>query len=122
VRYAATGDPIRSGMCHCRSCQRYTGSAFEPFIVLPTTSIGITGELKTFEHLGDSGRSVRRCFCPNCGSGVVNVDPTHGVTIILAGTLDDPAVFRPSIEIFCGTALPWARVASDRRRFPGMPV
>jgi hypothetical protein len=122
VRYSTQGEPIRSGICHCRNCQRYTGSAFEAFIILPTTSVHIMGELKTFEHLADSGRSVHRCFCPSCGSGVVNIDPTHGVTIILAGTLDDPAEFEPAIEICCETALPWARVISDRKRFPGMPA
>ena len=35
VRYTITGEPIRSGICHCRSCQHYTGSAFEPFMIFP---------------------------------------------------------------------------------------
>ena len=122
VRYATLAEPARMGLCHCRNCQRYTGSAFEPFIILPTTSIGITGELRVFEHLGDSGRPVRRCFSPTCGSGVVNIDPTHGMTVVLAGTLDDPAVFRPAIEICCDTAQPWVQASGDRKRFPGMPV
>jgi hypothetical protein len=122
VRYVIGGEPIRSGMCHCRNCQRYTGSAFEPFLVFPEASVSTTGELKTFEHTGDSGRSVHRRFCPNCGSGVVNSDPTHGVTIVLAGTLDDPTMFAPTIEICCQTALPGIPVIGERKRFPGMPT
>ena len=66
VRYVATGDPAFSGACHCRNCQRYTGSAFEAFIAMPTASVSTTGELKTFEHPGGSGRPVYRRFCPNC--------------------------------------------------------
>ena len=121
VRYVILGEPLRSGMCNCRSCQRYTGSAFEPFLSFPASAVGITGKLRTFEHFGDSGRPVHRRFCPNCGSGVVNADPTHGLIIVLAGTLDDPTVFKPTIEICCDTALPWARVVGERKRFPGMP-
>src|SRR5579863_10047195 len=68
VRYTVTGEPAFSGLCHCRNCQRYTGSAFEPFVAMPTESVSTTGELKTFEHAGGSGRPVHRCFCPNCGS------------------------------------------------------
>jgi NAD(P)-dependent dehydrogenase (short-subunit alcohol dehydrogenase family) len=75
VRYVATGNPAFSGTCHCRNCQRYTGSAFEAFIAMPTASVSTTGELKTFEHPGGSGRPVYRRFCPNCGSGVINVIP-----------------------------------------------
>ena len=64
---------------------------------------------------------MRRCFCPNCGSGVINIDPTHDVTLILAGTLDDPSLFKPTIEICCDTALTWVPSAGDRQRFSGMP-
>jgi hypothetical protein len=87
VRYAVTGEPLFSGLCHCRNCQRYTGSSFEAFMALPIASVSTTGELKTFEHAGGSGRLVYRRFCPNCGSGVVNIDPHAGLTIVLAGTL-----------------------------------
>jgi len=121
VRYEAIGDPVRSGLCHCRNCQHYTGSAFEPFVIFATASVTVTGELSTFEHRGDSGRIVGRCFCPNCGSGIVNLDPTHGMMVILVGTLDDPTVFQPTIEIQCDTALAWAHFVSDRKRFSGMP-
>ena len=92
VHYTVTGDPAFSGICHCRNCQRYTGSAFETIVAFPTEAIKVQGELKTYQDTGDSGQPVFRRFCPNCGSGVtadVNVLP--GMTLVLAGTLDDPA-------------------------------
>jgi hypothetical protein len=117
VRYVATGDPVFSGICHCRNCQRYTGSAFEAFIAMPTASVSTTGELKTFEHPGGSGRPVYRHFCPNCGSGVINVVPHAGLTAVLAGTLDDPAVFAPTMEIWCSSAQPWTQTTGERTKF-----
>ena len=71
VRYTVSGDPAFSGICHCRSCQRYTGSAFEPVMGFPSTAVSVQGELKTYDDTGDSGKLVHRRFCPNCGSGVV---------------------------------------------------
>lgn len=123
VRYTVEGDPNFAAVCHCRSCQRYTGSAFEPLMVFPSQAVRVEGDLKTYDEVADSGKSVHRRFCPNCGSGVVaEVDAMPGVMIVLAGSLDEPSVFRPSMEIFCSSAQPWTRDPPDRRqRFDRMP-
>ena len=123
VRYTVTGEPAFSGLCHCRNCQRYTGSAFEALIAFPAPSISVQGELKTYDDTGDSGQPVHRRFCPNCGSGVVNeVDVLPGVTIVLAGTLDDPAAFKPTMDVYWSSAQPWVHTSSERTRFPKMPT
>jgi hypothetical protein len=123
VRYTVTGEPAFSGLCHCRNCQRYTGSAFEALIAFPAASVSVQGELKTYDDTGDSGQPVHRRFCPNCGSGVVNeVDALPGVTIVLAGTLDDPAAFKPTMDVYWSSAQPWVHTSSERTRFPKMPT
>jgi hypothetical protein len=123
VRYIVTGEPAFSGLCHCRNCQRYTGSAFEALIAFPAASVSVQGELKTYDDTGDSGQPVHRHFCPNCGSGVVNeVDVLPGVMIVLAGTLDDPAAFKPTMDVYWSSAQPWVHTSSERTRFPKMPT
>ena len=123
VRYTITAEPIGSGLCHCRDCQRYTGSAFGAVMSFPTASVSIQGELKTFDKRGGSGRAVHQKFCPNCGSGVIGeADRRPGQTLIMVGTLDDPTVFVPTIEIFCDDAQPWVHAGSERPRFPKMPT
>jgi len=118
-----TGEPAFSGLCHCRNCQHYTGSAFEALIAFPAASVSVQGELKTYDDTGDSGQPVHRRFCPNCGSGVVNeVDVLPGVTIVLAGTLDDPAAFKPTMDVYWGSAQPWVHASGERTRFPKMPT
>jgi len=123
VCYTVTGEPAFSGLCHCRNCQRYTGSAFEALIAFPAASVSVQGELKTYDDTGDSGQPVHRHFCPNCGSGVVNeVDVLPGVMIVLAGTLDDPAAFKPTMDVYWSSAQPWVHTSSERTRFPKMPT
>jgi hypothetical protein len=123
VRYAIDADPVRSGICHCQCCQRYTGSAFQPFMIFPRTAVRLEGTLTSFSARSDRGGIVYRRFCPNCGSGVINgseADP--GIAVILAGTLDDPSRFNPTVELFCGRAQSWLQLAGQRQRFPGMPA
>ena len=60
VHYTVTGDPAFSGICHCRNCQRYTGSAFETIVAFASEAIKVQGELKTYQDTGDSGQPVFR--------------------------------------------------------------
>ena len=123
VRYTIGADPVRSGICHCRYCQRYTGSAFEPFMIFSQEAVQLEGTLASFGVRSERGGIVYRQFCPNCGSGVMNTSEAEpGIAVILAGTLDDPSRFNPSVEVFCSRAQPWLQLQGQRQRFPGMPV
>jgi hypothetical protein len=123
VRYTVDGEPVFSGVCHCRNCQRYTGSAFETLIGFQAGSVRVQGELRTYDDMADSGQLLHRRFCPNCGSGVVaEADSLPGVTVVLAGTLDDPTAFRPTIDLYWTSAQPWIQISDERTRFPKMPT
>ena len=122
VRYTLSGEPALSAICHCRNCQRYTGSAFEAVVAFPSAAVNVQGELKTYEDKGDSGKAVYRRFCPNCGSGIVaEAEALPGLTLILAGGFDDPAQFTPAVEVFCSSAQPWVHAGGERKQFPRRP-
>lgn len=122
VRYTLTGEPAFTGVCHCRNCQRYTGSSFEAVTVYPAASVAVQGELKTYQDTGDSGKPVYRRFCPNCGSGVIaDGEGLPGLTLVLAGTLDDASAYQPAMEIYCSSAQPWVNLGGERKQFAKMP-
>jgi len=96
VRYECGTDPIAMGNCHCRDCQRATGSAFAAAVLVPVSAVKITGEVKYYEVIGDSGGIVRRGFCPNCGARLFGQSAASaGGISIMAGTLDDSSWFMP---------------------------
>ncbi len=65
VRYEANEPPSKGVVCHCRVCQRTTGSAFEAIVKFPRTAFRFTkGEPKRYR----SSSIMEKCFCPNCGS------------------------------------------------------
>ncbi|MCC6718643.1 MAG: GFA family protein [Acetobacteraceae bacterium] len=122
VRYAATAEPIFSGVCHCTNCQKHTGSAFSCVIAVPKPALSITGRTGEFRHKGDSGKDVITTFCPVCASRLTSeATVMAGVVMIEAGTLDDPGVFEGKTHIYCASAQPWVAFPEGAARFPTMP-
>ena len=122
VRYTLSGEPALSGLCHCRNCQRYTGSAFEPVMIFPSANVSMQGELKTYQDKGDSGKAVLRRFCANCGWGILaEAEAMPVLAIVLVGGFDDPSVFTPTMEVYCSSAQPWIHAGGERKQFPKMP-
>ena len=118
VRYSINSESIHCGVCHCRDCQRFTGSAFVSAVRVPLDSVRVQGELTVIETKGGSGQLIRRHFCPNCGSSVLGEPYRPGMINVMAGTLDDPSIFVPTTEVFCETAHAWLQDGSQRLRFP----
>ena len=48
VRYTTTATPLMTFVCHCRSCQKFTGSAFGTVVVFPKDTVTFSGTMKTF--------------------------------------------------------------------------
>ncbi len=68
LRIIATGDPDRVYLCHCKACQRRTGTAFHFGATYLKERVRLDGERKVYERDADSGNRIRFHFCPNCGS------------------------------------------------------
>ena len=122
VTYSINAEPVFVGVCHCRNCQKETGSAFSVVIGLPADAVSLNGATKVFESVGDSGKATHRAFCPECGSSLTHrAELLAGVTMINAGTLDDPSWVRPAVQIYCDSAQPWVNLGGSLQSFPRMP-
>ena len=49
VRFECAADPIAAGNCHCRDCQRASGSAYAAALLVPAGALSITGEVKYYD-------------------------------------------------------------------------
>lgn len=123
VRYETDAAPVMSGVCHCKHCQRQSGSAFSMLVAVPKGTLRLSGgPLAEFRDTGDSGQPVIRKFCPRCGSPVISeaaVMPM--VDFIKAGTLDDTSWFQPQFHMFCEHAQSWALPDDGAPRIPRNP-
>jgi hypothetical protein len=121
LRFSINSDPIFQAVCHCRTCQRHTGSAFRVVVAVSRSAVSMRGASNIYKRTGDSGQLVINRFCPDCG-GTVAIEPAAlaEMTIIPVGTLDDPSWVKPTMEIYCDSAQPWVQLGDGMERFAGM--
>ena len=71
IAYQAVIDPDRIMICHCRDCQRLTGSAFRVTVpVAPQDFTVLRGEPRIYHKIADSGSRRGHAFCGTCGTPV----------------------------------------------------
>ena len=122
IRYECSAAVAFAGNCLCRDCQRTTGSAFAPLVFVPKSAVTITGDVKYYDVKGDCGQIVSRGFCPACGARLfLNPAMMSDVVGIVAGALDDPTWFQPTMDIYTASAQPWDCMNPDLTTFPKMP-
>ena len=122
IRYEYRGDPIFSGHCYCRDCQRRSGTAFASGLVVPIDGVTIKGEPRYYEVTADSGKKRQLGFCATCGSPLFSkLEAMPNVIGITPASLDDPNLFTPGISVYTSSAPAWAIFAEGVRSFPKMP-
>ncbi|MDR3391602.1 MAG: GFA family protein [Sulfuriferula sp.] len=108
ISYSVDIEPVFTGNCHCKDCQRSSGSAFIPAMIFPEKDVVISGEVKYFESRADSGNMHKRGFCPNCGSQLfARFSNMPGILGIKAGTLNDSSNYVPKLDFHVDSAAPW---------------
>jgi hypothetical protein len=116
-----SGKPQVTAVCHCKHCQKQSGSAFSVVIAVPRASFVLAGPVETFEDVGDSGHPVLRRYCRDCGSPIVSeLAVTPELVWLKAGTLEDTAQVQPTMQVYCASAQPWVALAG-LESFAGMP-
>ncbi len=103
IRFVATGNPLRVGICHCLDCRKHHGALFYAAAIFPRDAVEITGSPESYGG---------RYFCPRCGSSVFAISGDE-IEMHL-GAFDEPDQFTPTYES-------WAiRRESWQPDFPGM--
>jgi hypothetical protein len=121
IRYECTAEPITTFNCHCRDCQRTTGSAFSPVVYVPAKAFKITkGSPRYYSTPSEMGGQNKRGFCSDCGSRLFGGASDEGQGI-LAASLDDPSVFKPQMHFWTSDAQPWDHMDPTVPKFDKYP-
>jgi hypothetical protein len=116
VRYRLTRKPMYVHCCHCRWCQRETGTAFALNAMIEADRVVLlSGVPEAVDTPSNSGKGQKISRCPSCrialwsnyaGAG----DAIHFVRV---GTLDEPDRLPPDIHIFTESKQPWVTLSPD---------
>ena len=122
VNYSAEGEIMFQANCHCTDCRQSSGSAFATLVFMKEDEIKVTGNLKTFNHIVDSGNMLTKHFCPKCGSQMfTGNEARENVLGIRAGTLDDHSEVKPQFNVYAGSKMGCTYLDPSIPAFDKMP-
>ena len=110
VRYRLTSAPMFVHCCHCRWCQRETGTAFALNALIEADRVELLqGEVDAIDTPSNSGKGQRISRCPRCRIALWSNYGGAGdlIRFVRVGTLDEPDRCPPDIHIFTMSKQPW---------------
>lgn len=92
------GQPLKAGVCHCRQCQRRTGSAFGVGTFFDMGQVVATsGAARSWTRTADSGHAITFHFCPDCGTSLFwTRDHRPDLMTVAGGAFADPGFPMPT--------------------------
>jgi hypothetical protein len=125
VRYRCEAAPLGTLKCHCRDCQRMSGSPHVCAVLLPRAAFRFTqGKPRYYSLPSESGGMHQRGFCADCGSRLTGGESPEGggeFIGVTVGSLDDASGFHPDMELWTSDAQPWDPPRQDVPGFAQNP-
>ena len=124
VRFEFDTSPDFIADCYCLDCQKASGGVMATWFGVPADDFTLTsGQPKTFSYTADSGKTLERNFCPDCGSRLFtsNLGAFPGMVFVMIGSLDRPDGIEPRLEIFTKRRQKWLS-HPDVPQFTDMPT
>lgn len=108
VTYTITGEPMRMAQCHCKDCQRATGTGHVNNAFFKSEQLEIKGNLKAYSKETDTGNNNIRHFCPDCGSRIYSeIEARKGIVGVQVGCCDNNDWFSPDFVVYCKSRADW---------------
>ena len=122
VRYQAAEPPLATRICWCRLCQYIGAGTGTVNVCFNSARFTVSGELRDFTAIADSGNTMHRRFCPTCGTHLFSeAESRPHLIFVRAGTLDDPEIAKPGATIWTSEAPSWACIDPSLPKHEGQP-
>ena len=117
IRWRALGEVLYASHCHCRQCNKSTGSAF-------ATGVGFRADAVAWKkgepNFYQSSPNAKRGFCPHCGSSISWHYLDDEISLLI-GSFDHPEAIQPREHMMSEQQLPWLKIDDGLPRYPKFP-
>lgn len=115
VRYRLAAAPMFVHCCHCRNCQRQTGSAFVLNALIEADRVTLlSGNPEVIAVPTPSGKPQEIYRCPSCRIALwSSYGGVQKLRFVRVGTLDNPAALKPDVHIYVRSKLPWVTLPDN---------
>jgi hypothetical protein len=116
VRYRIAGPARATSLCHCRTCRLAAGAPAVAWVVVNAAAFQILSGTPAVFY---SSPAIRRTFCGRCGTSLTYQRESEPQTIdITTASLDAPAAFPPTREIWLSHKVPWEHSHEQMAQYP----
>lgn len=125
ITYEAEIDPEKAMICHCTDCQTLSGSAFRTIVFTREDTFKLlSGELKIYIKIGESGTKRPQSFCPECGTPIYSstLGDSRKVHVIRLGTVRQRDTIVPKVQFWARSAQPWLTHLDSVPKLEKQPV
>ncbi len=122
VTYRIAAEPIGTGQCHCKDCQRASGTGHMSLARFRKDDMVLSGTTASFASTADSGNINTRHFCPVCGSRLYGENSAFpGIVNVATGCMDDHDWFVPGRVVYAKDRPKWDVTSTSVPNFERMP-
>lgn len=110
------GKVLSMFMCSCEDCQRATGAGHSNILLASPADVTISGPTRSFARSANSGATLTRSFCPDCGTPLVARSSRAPAVLMLPAGLFGAATsgwYAPNQLIFARSHREWDDIAAD---------
>jgi len=124
IRYSLDAQVTALRACHCTHCQKSSGTGSSVNAVVPGSAFTLTqGVPRRYAARADSGRTLLRFFCGDCGSPIYSQrENSPERMVVRAGTFDDSSAMKITTHIWTKSARAWSHIDPDAEQLPGNPA
>jgi hypothetical protein len=121
VQFEIEGDFESFFLCHCKHCQKDTGSAYASNLFSTSAKLNwLAGQnlVKTFVL---PGTRHTKSFCQECGSAAPSLQMDGKLLVVPAGSLNSEVTIKPTAHIFCSSQANWSDSLETIKKFEKFP-
>lgn len=121
VRFEISAPFVNAGYCHCRHCQRRTGTGSSVNGRVPRDGFELLSGADLLRSFAPAAGGRPKVFCSSCGSALFSGEPLSDPQVsVRLGTLDRDPGIRPEYRQYLDSAASWEAIPDDGlTRYPG---
>ena len=120
VKFEVRGDFESFYLCHCKYCQKDTGSAHAANLFSQSAELSWLAGAEAVTSFTLPGTRHHKSFCKFCGSALPSVQLAN-LVVVPAGSLDTEVDVLPNAHIFTSSSSPWSDALGDVPKFKELP-
>jgi hypothetical protein len=124
VTYEAEVNPDMVAICHCTDCQTHSATAYGVVVGVVNGRFELlSGELKTYVKVAESGNERALTFCPDCGTRIYATGVGDGPSFmgLRVGTVRQRDQLKPRMQVWCRSARDWVEDLASMPKFDTQP-